>query len=379
MNRLLKSASRFISVRLFTSLRIRASNESRIMILAKKTRLFLNAATSDLFMFICNFCEIFLLLFILAYVLFQSVWILFLIFAGILGILYNLQDVFVYHPNEPPESKFFIEQPSQYNMPFETVELVTTDAVHLHSYLLKQTDENKYAQAPTVIMFHGNAGNIGQRLSLAQYFYTYCECNIFLVEYRGYGLSEGVQSEKGFYLDGDAAIVHLLSRTDIDTSKIILHGQSIGGAVVIDLAARFNEKLMAMIVENTFTSLPDIGRELFSGIPGVVHLPDFCFKNQFQSIEKVKYLTLPCLFISGQADTMIPPRMMKTLFDKCNSSFKRLLKLEDGNHNNTWLCAGYFQFINKFIGEMMAFRGRNQTSQGVTTAAPALVWHVNSN
>lgn len=156
--------------------------------------------------------------------------------AALAGILYNLQDVFVYHPNEPPESKFFIEQPSQYNIPFESVDLVTTDAVHLHSYLLKQVDE-KYSTVPTVVMFHGNAGNIGQRLSLAQYFYTYCECNIFLVEYRGYGLSEGVQSEKGFYLDGDAAIVHLLSRTDIDTSKIILHGQSIGGAVVIDLVS----------------------------------------------------------------------------------------------------------------------------------------------
>lgn len=84
MNRLLKNASRFLTVR-FTSFRVRASNDSRIMILATKTRLYLNSATSDFFMFICNFCEVFLLLFILSYVLFQSVWILFLIFAGILG------------------------------------------------------------------------------------------------------------------------------------------------------------------------------------------------------------------------------------------------------------------------------------------------------
>lgn len=182
--------------------------------------------------------------------------------------------------------------------------------------------------------------------------YNYCECNVFLVEYRGYGLSEGSASENGFYSDAEASINHLLTRNDIDKNKIIAFGQSIGGAVVIELATKFNDKLFAFIVENTFTSLPEIGRELFGGIPGVSYLPDFCFKNQYQSIEKVKFLTLPSLFISGQADTMIPPQMMKTLFDRSNSRLKRLLKIEDGNHNDTWLRPGYFQFITKFIQEV---------------------------
>lgn len=75
-------------------------------------------------------------------------------------------------------------------------------------------------------------------------------------------------------------------------------------------------------MENTFTSLPDIGRELFGGIPGVHYLPDFCFKNQYQSHLKVKCITLPGLFISGQADSMIPPRMMKLLFDVKNLILK---------------------------------------------------------
>lgn len=66
----------------------------------------------------------------------------------------------------------------------------------MHSYLLKQRG-NLFNTAPTVIFFHGNAGNIGQRIVHARYFYNYCELNVLLVEYRGYGLSEGVQSEKG--------------------------------------------------------------------------------------------------------------------------------------------------------------------------------------
>jgi len=156
------------------------------------------------------------------------------IFMCLLGILYNLQDSFVYHPQEPPESKYYIEQPSLYNLPFENVDLVTADKIHLHSYLLKQP-QTICNTVPTILCFHGNAGNIGQRLSNAHCFYTYCQCNVFLVEYRGYGLSQGQASEHGFYKDGEAAINHLFNRSDIDKSKIIVFGQSIGGAVVFEL------------------------------------------------------------------------------------------------------------------------------------------------
>ena len=166
-----------------------------------------------------------------------------------------------------------------YNLPYEVVELTTSDSVRLHSYLLKHSHLTPNT-APTIVFFHGNAGNIGQRLSIANYLFNYCESNVFLVEYRGYGLSEGYACEKGFYRDAEAAINYLLTRSDIDTTKIIVFGQSIGGAVVIDLATKFNNKLFGLIVENTFTSLPDIGRDLFGGIPGVGYLPDICFKNQ---------------------------------------------------------------------------------------------------
>lgn len=351
---------------------ITSNDSSRSMF---KIKLFANYVINELFMLVCSFCELFLLIFILLYVFFESAWFVLLIVAGILGVLYNLQDFFVYHPQEPPESKFYIEQPSLYNLPYENVNLTTADSVSIHSYLVKQPD-GALALAPTIVFFHGNAGNIGQRLSNAHYFYNHCGCNVLLVEYRGYGLSEGHASEKGFYKDGEAAVDHLLTRSDIDTSKIIVFGQSIGGAVVIDLAAKFNDKLFAVMVENTFTTMPDIGRELFGGIPGVAFLPDFCFKNQYRSLEKLKHITIPGLFISGLADTMIPPRMMKQLFDKSSCNMKRLLKLTDGNHNNTWLMPGYFQFISKFIKEIDAFKA-NSNSVNVKPVS-SQVWHVNS-
>ena len=75
--------------------------------------------------------------------------------------------MFVYHPTEPPESKVYIELPSLYNLPYEKVDLITSDSVRLHSYLIKQQNGNA-TLVPTLVMFHGNAGNIGQR-----YFFYY--------------------------------------------------------------------------------------------------------------------------------------------------------------------------------------------------------------
>jgi hypothetical protein len=106
---------------------------------------------------ICNVCEMFLLIFILLYAFFNSLWILPLIILGILGIFYNLQDKFVYHPQEPAESTCYIEKPSVYNLPHETLKILTSDKIRLHSYLLKQP-ENLFSSAPTIVFFHGNAG-----------------------------------------------------------------------------------------------------------------------------------------------------------------------------------------------------------------------------
>lgn len=352
-----------------------ASSNDKTMVRIKKL---VDYVISELLFVFCSFCELFLLIFILLYVFFESLCFVPFIIAGFAGILYNLQDLFVYHPQEPPESKFYIEHPSLYNFPHESINLKTSDNVTIHSYFLKHTETN-IGRVPTIVFFHGNAGNIGQRLSNAHYFYHHCECNVMLVEYRGYGLSEGIASEKGFYKDAECAVNYLFTRSDIDHKKIIVFGQSIGGAVVIDLALKFNDKLFAVIVENTFTTLPEIGRELFSSFPGINFLPDFFFKNQYRSIEKLKFITMPGLFISGQADTMIPPRMMKQLFDKSNCSIKRLLKLSDGNHNNTWLCPGYYQFINKFIQEVDLIQNSNSNMASQSNRpANSQVWQVNS-
>jgi fermentation-respiration switch protein FrsA (DUF1100 family) len=102
---------------------------------------------------------------------------------------------------------------------------------------------------------------------------------VLLVEYRGYGLSTGQPSERGLYIDGRAAVDYLFTRHDVDHSQIILFGRSLGGAIALDIAAdhHYGSKLMSIIVENTFTSIPHIARHL---IYPTKYVPLICHKNK---------------------------------------------------------------------------------------------------
>ena len=111
------------------------------------------------------------------------------------------------------------------------------DGTQLHLFLVKQPAE-KSRKVPTLLYLHGNAGNIGHRLLNVQGLYSSIGCNVALLEYRGYGRSEGTPSEEGLCMDAQAALDFLLTRNDINTEKIVVFGRSLGGAVAIDLATR---------------------------------------------------------------------------------------------------------------------------------------------
>lgn len=164
-------------------------------------------------------------------------------------------------------------------LPYETVNIRSTDDVSLHAYWIRHRGE-KGMFVPTFVYFHGNAGNMGHRLHNAAGIFHMLQCNILMVEYRGYGLSSGVPSEKGIYADARAAIDFLFTRHDLDLSQIVLFGRSLGGAVVIDVAAdtEYSQRIMCVILENTFTSIPEMAVELIHRY--VRYLPTCCFKNK---------------------------------------------------------------------------------------------------
>jgi pimeloyl-ACP methyl ester carboxylesterase len=134
--------------------------------------------------------------------------------------------------------------------------LRTPDEENLHAFLLRPSDLRD-RQNVTVIMFHGNAGNIGHRLPIAKVLTADLGYHVFFVEYRGYGFSSGDPNEKGLNIDAQTALDYIRGREDLKDSKIVVYGQSLGGAVAINLVNR-NQKqgdIAALMLENTFLSI----------------------------------------------------------------------------------------------------------------------------
>ncbi|CAB4061395.1 ABHD13 [Lepeophtheirus salmonis] len=304
---------------------------------------------------------------------FTAFLLIFLAFTGLLlGLLYHAGDRLLYHPDQPPSSRVQIPSPASFGLSFENVYLKSTDSTKLHAFFVKQPQDS-LGSVPTVLYLHGNAGNIGHRLLNVKGIIAYLKCNVLLLEYRGYGQSDGAPSEEGLYKDAQAALDYLKQRSDIHSSKIVIFGRSLGGAVAIDLSSRTEnrDKVACVLIENTFTSVPDIARELFN-FRVVQWIPSWFYKNQFLSRWKVRKMTTPALFLSGGADALIPSKMMKELFEACGSTVKRLAKFPNGTHNETWTCPQYYQTISYFFEEDVRINGNVGGRERPRTPTPLI-------
>lgn len=133
----------------------------------------------------------------------------------------------------------------------------------------------------------------------------------------------------------------------MEKTKLFLYGQSIGGAVSIDLAARNPNRVDGLIVENTFLSLPKL-------VPRIMpYLSPFMFllTQHWPSEASIQTLppTMPVLFLSGSKDELVPPDHMVDLHKLCSSNAKEWHELPDGDHNSTCMHRGYFERVHQFI------------------------------
>ncbi|KAA0716029.1 Protein ABHD13 [Triplophysa tibetana] len=307
-------------------------------------------------------CRVSLLALILTFHLYGGFILLVLILASVAGILYKFQDVLLYFPDQPSSSRLYVPVPT--GIPHENVYIRTKDGVRLNLILLRYTGENP-ASAPTILYFHGNAGNIGHRVPNALLMLVNLKANVVLVDYRGYGKSDGEPSEEGLYKDAEATLDYIMTRADIDKTKVVLFGRSLGGAVAIRLASGNPHRVAAFMVENTFLSIPHMAATLFSFFP-MRYLPLWCYKNKFQSHRHVTLSRMPSLFISGLSDQLIPPVMMKQLYELSPSRTKRLAIFAEGTHNDTWQCQGYFTALEQFMKELLKSHAREETAQSST-------------
>ena len=200
-------------------------------------------------------------------------------------------------------------------------------------------------EAKVLLYLHGSALNIGANVDAARRF-NELGYSVFLISYRGYGLSDGkFPTEEQVYADAEAAWNYLVKPKGITSKHIFIYGHSIGGAVAIDLALRHPEAA-GLIVESSFTSIIDVARlnNKFRFFP-----LDLIVEQKFDSLEKVVHLKVPVLFIHGTEDCLIPPEMSRRLYE-LTSSPKRLKFINGAAHNNSGTVGGedYVRTIIEF-------------------------------
>jgi abhydrolase domain-containing protein 17 len=228
------------------------------------------------------------------------------------------------------DSRIFLPPPSSYSNSAEILKLTTTDGVKLSALYLPNPG------APHTLLYsHGNASDLGDHrpnlIALQQAGFS-----VFAYDYRGYGTSEGKPSEAGSYRDIDAAYAYLTQTLRIPPQQIIAYGQSLGGAITIDLAAR--QPLGGLILESTFISAFRV----------LLPFPFLPFEK-FHSMGKLPKVTCPVLVIHGTQDPTIPFWHGEKLYAIAPQP-KQFLWVEGADHENLVEVAGdrYFQAIQAF-------------------------------
>ena len=211
--------------------------------------------------------------------------------------------------------------PQMVNLAFEDVYFNTADGLRLNGWFLGQG-----ASGYTVLFLHGNAGNIGHRLDKIVLLRN-MPLKVFIIDYRGYGRSQGKISEKGAYRDAQAAYMYLVQKRKISPERIILYGESLGTAVAINLAAE--KRTGALIIEGGFSRGRDMAKQLYP------FLPAFLFANTYDSLSKIEKINAPKLFLHSESDEVVPFKLARRLYDRAREP-KQMIKLK-GGHNSLFI------------------------------------------
>ncbi|MES1912354.1 MAG: hypothetical protein MHM6MM_004642 [Cercozoa sp. M6MM] len=261
--------------------------------------------------------------------------------AGLLGLVYVYQEKLLYMNHHMPQFKTpsknppYFRRPNEHGIEYDEAVYVTEDGKRIHGWFMRAPRHRgflpgDYTQQPTVIFFHGNAGNRGFRLFNMKQLVE-LGLNVLIIDYRGYAESEGEPSEEGLVLDARASLDYLRNRGDVDMSKIIVYGRSLGGAVALALHETHGEYLRAVALENTFTSVADMVDALMPR--PLALLKGLLLRMHWRSLERIPSVQCPLLLLSSERDELIPPTQMRQLHEAATSRRTRFVSFELGTHN----------------------------------------------
>jgi len=248
-------------------------------------------------------------------------------------LLLLLENRLIFFPSRYPEGDWALPRERVEDCFFET-----SDGVKLHAWWLPATQPDG---APVLLWFHGNAGNITNRahnLSLL----AERDVGVLLVDYRGYGKSEGRPTEAGVYLDGLAAYDYLTRERGVAPNQIICFGRSLGTPVALHVA--LERPVAGLVLESPFKNAKAMAKRVMPIVPIWPFI-----RSKFDNVGRVPGVSVPVLVMHGDRDEIVPFEQGQAVFEAAPEP-KEFYRLEGAGHNDTYLVGGepYFQKLMGF-------------------------------
>ena len=268
---------------------------------------------------------------VLKFILFLAVG-----YGILVGATYLMQGRMLYLSGMP--GRELTATPADIGMDYDDVSVETADGITLHGWFVKgQTQQ-------VVLFFHGNAGNISHRLESIRQFRS-LGLSVLIIDYRGYGQSDGRANERGIYLDGDAAWQYLVNSRGFAPSNIVVFGRSLGGSVAALIASRYRPA--GLIVESSFSSIRDIASEIYPWLP-----VRWMARYDHPTRDFVAEVECPVLIVHSRNDEIVPFHHGEAIFE--NVSSQRYFLTIFGSHNYAFLedSDTYMQGVGTFLASL---------------------------
>ncbi|MEX0679315.1 MAG: alpha/beta hydrolase [Pirellulales bacterium] len=250
----------------------------------------------------------------------------------VLLLMLAMENSLIYFPSIYPDGYW-----NPPGLKFEDAWFDAPDGTKLHGWYVPH--ENPRA---VVLFAHGNAGNLSHRADLLKSLHK-LGVVVMIFDYRGYGRSGGSPTEAGILADARAARRWLAERAGVKESDIVLMGESLGGGVMVDLAAKDGAR--ALVLENTFTSLADVASYHYPWLP-----VKLLMRTRLDSAAKIADYHGPLLKAHGEADTIIPFEIGQRLYRAANEP-KQLVVIADGDHNDP-RSPEFFAALDRFLARL---------------------------
>ncbi len=244
-------------------------------------------------------------------------------------------------------ARAMVETPQQFGLNYQEIWLPTPDGVKLNGWFMPSA----HPAGITVLLLHGNAGNISHRLEKYAVLLG-LGADVLAIDYRGYGRSSGEPDEAGTCLDADTAYRYLVEQRHLDARRLVVYGESLGSAVAVNLASQ--APVGGVVLEEAFTSAADVGQAMYPFLP-----MRWLLRTKYDSLAKIGRIRAPLLLFHSRDDEFFPMRHAERLLAAATAP-KRLVELH-GGHNDAFVvsAAAYRDALQLFLSSLPAAASRH--------------------